>query len=229
MLLAIITILIVSWVLFYASYSIRAGIYIRSICFVKNQENGIALTFDDGPDPVMTPRVLDVLKKHGAKATCFIIGSKAREYPHIVKRIKEEGHEIGNHSHYHRRSFPMQSTTTIRQEIEACSRVIKEITGDDVTLFRPPFGVTNAMIANAVRQTGLLSTGWSIRSLDTMGHETQRVTNRVTRKLKSGSIVLLHDNRSGASELIESIMEHTQRNKFKTLTISELINKQKTR
>lgn len=181
----------------------------------------VAITFDDGVDPAMTPKVLDVLKQYNARATFFLIGERAHLYPEIVARIAAEGHAIGNHSYYHKWNFPMQSTQRMVEEIALCSEAIEKITGTEVRLFRSPFGVTNPMVGKAIRKSGLKSIGWSIRSLDTIGQPTDKVKQRVIKRMRAGEIVLLHDNRVGADRLLEGILEEMGRMRLRSVTVDE--------
>lgn len=220
--IAVIIVIAVSVVMFYGSYSISSSFYLKSLCRGSDSSGGVAITFDDGVDPRMTPKVLDVLRRHGAKATFFIIGEKACRYPEIVKQIVADGHTIGNHSYYHQGYFPMKSTAEIRAEIQMCSEVLRSATGLDVRFFRPPFGVTNPMVGRAVRQSALTSIGWSIRSLDTMGRDMSRTSARVTSRLKAGSVVLLHDNLEGADLLLDTILIRVREKGLKAVTVNEL-------
>ena len=208
--------------LFYASYSISSGIYIKSLCKSNVCKNSVALTFDDGIGSMMTPKVLAVLKKHQVKATFFIIGEKVSANPALLKEIVKQGHSIGNHSFSHKWSFPMQSAIKIQNEIKNCSEALESVTGEKIKLFRPPFGVTNPMIAKAVKNIGLTSVGWSIRSYDTMGHDISKVTKRVSDQLEPGKVILLHDNRPKADLLLDQIILRIKNKGLNIITIDEL-------
>ncbi|MEG1936289.1 MAG: polysaccharide deacetylase family protein, partial [Rikenellaceae bacterium] len=110
MLVVIIILFVAFLLLFYASYSISAGVYMKSLCRNKAAKDLIAITFDDGVDPILTPKVLDVLKRYDAKATFFIIGKQALHHAEILKRIVAEGHSIGNHSYSHIWDLPFKSS-----------------------------------------------------------------------------------------------------------------------
>ena len=224
MLVAVIIVIVVAMLLFYASYSISSGRYLKSLCRNKNTNSYIAITFDDGVDPNITPKVLDILKRYNAKATFFIIGKYAVSYPQIVKRIVDEGHDIGNHSYYHKGCFPMQKSADIYKEIQQCNNALKQASGKEIELFRPPFGVTNPMIGAAVRRSGLQSIGWSIRSLDTIGQCIDKVERRVIRQIKAGEIILLHDNREGADLLLDRLLNQIQNKGLEAVTIKKLFN-----
>ena len=225
MYIILILIIVVSVILFYFSWNMSLGVYLNSVCHNREAKGLIALTFDDGVNPILTPQVLEVLDKYGAKATFFIVGERARSYQHIVRMILERGHTIANHSMHHRGNFPVQSSKTIYDEIIACNEVLKEASGMDVKYFRPPFGVTNPMIGRAVRRSGLTSIGWSIRSFDTIGQPIEVVEGRVIKQIRGGDIVLLHDNRECVVELTERILKYLNENGYKAVSIDELLSK----
>ncbi|MEG1553486.1 MAG: polysaccharide deacetylase family protein [Rikenellaceae bacterium] len=224
MLVVIIILFVAFLLLFYASYSISAGVYMKSLCRNKAAKDLIAITFDDGVDPILTPKVLDVLKRYDAKATFFIIGKQALHHAEILKRIVAEGHSIGNHSYSHIWDLPFKSSQSIYNDISMCTAVLKQSADIDVTLFRPPFGVTNPMIAKAVKKSGLISIGWSIRSFDTMGQDLDIVKHRVTKQIDGGKVILLHDNRENADLLLESILVEIKKRGLRAVTINKLFN-----
>ena len=108
----------------------------------------------------------DTLRAHGVRATFFLIGSKAELHPEIVRRMAAEGHAIGIHTWSHTPGFPMLRSGAMAADILRCRESLREITGVETDLFRPPYGVTNPMVARAVKRTGSRCVGWSIRSLD---------------------------------------------------------------
>lgn len=220
--IAVIVVILVCVVMFYGSYSISLSFYLKSLCRGSGFSRVVAITFDDGVDPLMTPKVLEVLRRYDAKATFFIIGEKAHRHPEIVRQIVNDGHTIGNHSYYHQGCFPIKSTSAICKEIDMCNQAIKSATGLEVQFFRPPFGVTNPMVGRAVRRSKLTSIGWSIRSFDTMGGDIKRISSRVIRRLKAGSVVLLHDNLDGADLLLESILIQMREKGLSAVTINQL-------
>jgi peptidoglycan/xylan/chitin deacetylase (PgdA/CDA1 family) len=138
--------------LVYASYSIQSGIYLRSFCKKRTTEKVVALTFDDGPDPIQTPKVLKVLKEYQATACFFCIGHKIKGNEALLKSMVTEGHLIGNHSYSHSGLFPLYGLSKMKKDLQTCQCELERVTSQPVTLFRPPFGVTNPTIAKAVRQ-----------------------------------------------------------------------------
>ncbi len=198
----------------YASASIRAGVYVKALCRKRTNRRVVALTFDDGVDEVWTPRVLDVLRSHGVQAVFFLIGERARQHPDLVRRMVHEGHLLGNHSYGHKGYFPLLSRRRMEEELRRTDKVLSEIAGCPVRWFRPPFGVTNPTVAGVVTKFGYRTVGWNIRSLDTMGRSLEWVVRRIERRLKPGSVILLHDDRPHSDRLLEMVLERIEKEKY---------------
>lgn len=210
--------------LYWASAFIDSGVYVDCLCQGPASKHCVALTFDDGPDEVMTPKVLDVLKKNNVKATFFVIGDKVKENPELVSRIISEGHSIGNHSMAHNCDFPFQSAEDIEKELSECEDLVYSITGKRLSLFRPPFGVTNPMIAEAVEEKGYTCIGWSIRSLDTDEERPRKeILNRIIRQLHNGAIILLHDRCDKADELLQMLISDLESRKYDIINLDSML------
>lgn len=190
-------------ILAYGSSQIASGMFVTSHCHTS--DGSVMLTFDDGPCPETTPAVLDVLRKHNAKAIFFVIGKQAEAHQQLLQRIVAEGHEVGNHTYHHHPKYIFATTARYERELELC-RAAMEKAGVETRLFRPPLGVTNPTIAHAVQRLGYKVAGWSVRSFDTRGESRQRVFARVARQLKPGAVVLLHDRLPDAAQLADSIL-----------------------
>lgn len=152
----------------WASASIRSGVYVRAFCGEKTDRKVVYLTFDDGPHPPETERVLDVLRERGARATFFLIGSKVSGNEAVLRRMLEEGHALGLHTYSHAGTFPLLSFDKMLADVNEGKRAVESVTGKKISLFRPPFGVTNPTISKVVRTLGLQTVGWDVRSFDTM-------------------------------------------------------------
>lgn len=152
----------------WASASIRSGVYVRAFCREKTDRKVVYLTFDDGPHPPETERVLDVLRERGARATFFLIGSKISGNEAVLRRMLEEGHALGLHTYSHAGTFPLLSFDKMLTDVNEGKRAVESVAGKKISLFRPPFGVTNPTIAKVVRTLRLQTVGWDVRSLDTM-------------------------------------------------------------
>jgi peptidoglycan/xylan/chitin deacetylase (PgdA/CDA1 family) len=175
---------------------VRAGSswFIATASHGARDSNKVALTFDDGPDPEVTPAVLDELKRHGAHATFFVIGQALEAHPELGRRIVAEGHVLANHSwqHSYLQNFRLKSWQ--QQEIARGEQAIEEITGQPSTrLYRPPVGMKTGDHARAIGALGLKVVAWSVHSRDTVDPDPQSMARRVLRSIRGGDIVLLHD------------------------------------
>ena len=193
--------------LFYASYSIKSQVYVKALCRVKTTEKVVYLTFDDGPDAEQTPQVLDVLKRNNATATFFCIGSRIASNEQILKRIIDDGYTIGNHSFSHINSFPLFSRRRMIADIEQCQKAIESATGTAPTLFRPPFGVTNPTVSKAVKNLNLKIIGWTIRTYDTNHCSNAKIARRISRQLRPGAIILLHDRLPQSAKRLQMVID----------------------
>lgn len=222
----LITIAVVALVAFmvWASADVGSGIYLKSLCRKVTADRVVTLTFDDGPDEEMTPKVLDVLKGYDIKATFFLVGNRVERNSDIVRRIVAEGHTIGNHTFSHKGVFPLCRAERVEEELCRCSDAIADAAAVRPMLFRPPFGVTNPIIGRAVRGAGLQSVGMSIRSLDTLKRKRRRdICERVLRQLHPGAIILLHDRCAEADELLRMLIPAVLERGYRYAPISEFI------
>lgn len=211
---------------FYASYNIRSGVYLRTWSRAKTRRKQIALTFDDGPHPQHTAEVLDVLMKHRAPAAFFCIGREAERHPELVRRIAEEGHVLGNHSYAHTATFPLLTTRRMTADVQQAHTLLENLTGAKVTLFRPPFGVTNPTVAAVVRRMGYQAVGWSIRSFDTRGEKHPKVFRRIVRQIAPGAVVLLHDRMPGSGQLVDDLLNYCAAQGYEVVRIDKMFNYQ---
>ena len=155
---------------------------------------GVALTFDDGPHPEHTREVLDILDAFGAKATFFVIGSKAAANPDVVREIARRGHDLGIHSFTHDHFLNLRLETRIEKEIVDSADLIEGLVGERPRWFRPPVGFTSPRVSVAVRKVAVDVVGWSERAYDGLDVTTAvKVVERLAPRLADGDIVLLHD------------------------------------
>jgi peptidoglycan-N-acetylglucosamine deacetylase len=156
----------------------------------------IAITIDDGPDPEVTPRVLDLLDEHHATATFFCIGERVGRYPALARAIVERRHEIGNHTHRHSMRFSLLGPGALAAEIARAQQVIAASTGQVPRFFRAPAGLRNPFLEPVLAHANLLLASWTRRGFDTMNGSAAIVLGRLTRHLQAGDILLLHDGHS---------------------------------
>lgn len=208
--------------LVWASADIGSGVYLKALCRAESADKVVALTFDDGPDADSTPRVLDLLKRYDVRATFFVVGEQARQNPELIHRMVAEGHTVAGHSYYHLPQSTLWSSQRYTEELFRCNDVVARLTGLRMRLYRPPFGVTNPPIARAVKNLGLIPVGWSVRSLDTMTKDMDRVVDRVMRGLRGGDVILLHDRLENSEELLEKLLTALRTQHYTTATVDEL-------
>lgn len=191
----------------------------------------IALTFDDGPNPAWTPRLLDVLAEHDVRATFFLLGGFAQAQPELVRRIAAEGHLIGNHSWSHPH-LSRTSADKVREELLHTSTVLEQITGAPVEFFRPPFGARRPAVFRIARELGLKLTLWNAMTSDWSEPSADRIADRLAQRVdgltRSGCAVniVLHDgghraqgtNREPSVAAAEKLIaRHKQTHRFVTL------------
>lgn len=211
----------VGWWIYRSSFRIESRWWIRAVCRAETEQKVVALTFDDGTHPAITPAVLDILKREHTPACFFVVG--ARIDNEILRRMDREGHIVGNHTYDHRGMGPFASTERMTAAAEHCDRRIEEAIHRRPRLFRPPFGVSNPMIGRMVRRRGYTVVGWSIRSLDTLSEPRERILERIRRGLHPGAIILLHDNREGAPRLVEGLLAMLHKEGYRVVRIDELL------
>lgn len=153
----------------------------------------VALTFDDGPDPVDTPKLLDLLREKDVKATFFVVGRRADQYPEIVHRIWAEGHLVANHTWSHYPLFCFLMPGRLRAEIERCAESIRRSCGSSPRFFRSPVGLRHPLLALYLDAVGLEYISWSIRTFDTFTKNSNVLARRILNKATNGDIILLHD------------------------------------
>ena len=153
----------------------------------------VAITIDDGPDPEVTPRVLDLLDEHDARATFFCIGERVERHPALARAIVARQHEIGNHTYRHLRRFSLLGPRGVAQEIARAQQAIGAATGEVARFFRAPAGLRNPFLEPALRRANLQLVSWTRRGFDTVNRSAGRVLDSLTRDLQGGDILLLHD------------------------------------
>lgn len=155
--------------------------------------NEIALTIDDGPDPVVTPQVLELLARYGVQATFFVIGARAERYPDVCREIVRRGHAIENHSQRHCHNFSFLGMRGITRELQAAQATLTALTGQRPLFFRAPAGFRNPFLDPVLTRLGLQLVSWSVRGFDTRVSNSEKVKRKLLAGLRPGAIVLLHD------------------------------------
>jgi peptidoglycan/xylan/chitin deacetylase (PgdA/CDA1 family) len=169
-------------------------------------KNEIALTIDDGPDPEVTPKVLDILDQHHVKATFFCIGENAILYPDLCQEIVRRGHAIENHTQHHRHNFSLLGPAGFTQEIQAAQNTLTKITGERPLFFRAPAGLRNPFLDAVLKKLNLTLASWSVRGFDTQNKNADQIKSKLIKHLKAGTILLLHDGNAARSHHGEPII-----------------------
>jgi peptidoglycan/xylan/chitin deacetylase (PgdA/CDA1 family) len=215
----------------YATMAPESQLYGRTLTHGSDPSQ-MALTFDDGPNDPHTLHLLDVLAKHDAKATFFLIGKYVRQRPEIARAIQSAGHEIGNHTYSHP-NLIFVSVARLRQELNDCSKALEDALGTRATLFRPPFGGRRPAVLRTARALGLNPIMWSVTAYDWSAKSPASIVEKVAHQVDSqrrscGEVVLLHDgghlafgtDRSHTVEATRMLLERYSGKKF--VSISQL-------
>lgn len=215
--------LMFSAVVVWGSFDIGLNYFVNSINHKRTKIREVALTFDDGPTE-FTPKFLDLLKENNIKATFFCIGKQIEKYPEIFQRIVAEGHTVGNHTFSHAHNTGFLSASKMIEEIERCDEIMLKTAHLKTKLYRPPFGVTNPNIARAIKRTDKKSIGWNVRSLDTITEDEKKIYRKVTKRLKKGSIILLHDTSEKTFTVLADLLVFLKDKNYSTFTIDKFEN-----
>jgi len=163
------------------------------------QRGEVSITIDDGPDPVVTPQVLDILDRYQAKATFFCIGRQAEKFPELCREIVRRGHAIENHSLSHYWYLSLLDPWSIHREVSEAQKVLSNICGETPKFFRPTAGLRNPALEPVLAHCNLKLCSWSKRGFDTRVDDPDAVLRSLTRDLKGGDILLLHDGNAARS------------------------------
>lgn len=194
---------------------------------VKIDRPVLAMTFDDGPHPSLTPKLLDLLKERNVKATFFLVGRNIKAYPDIVRRIIAEGHEIGNHTWTHA-SLTTRSDSQIRDELKKSDDALMEVAGYKTHLIRPPYGAINTRIKELMfSEFGLTTIMWSVDPQDWRRPGVSVVTSRLVNGAHNGAIMLSHDIHPPTIQAMPAMFDQLIAKGYQFVTVSQLINLEK--
>ncbi len=196
-----------------------------SVVHIKTEEAVVALTFDDGPHPRYTPRVLDVLAKYGVKATFFEVGVNVERYPKVARAVAEAGHEIGNHTFHHKHIASLDERG-LYNEVEACNQAIFEATGVRPTLYRPPEGVLGDSRYAQLTSMGFRQILWNVDTLDWRGTNAIDIVSKLM-QVRGGDIVLFHDYVVGdlaSDTALDTCLAVLQARGMRFVTVTELLS-----
>ena len=198
------------------------------LCELETSEKRIALTFDDGPNPRITPRILDMLQDKGIAATFFVVGRRVRRFGDLVARAAKAGHEIGNHGDHH---VPLSvlSTRRIKRELSVCGDLVAEVTGRRPRFLRPPMGWFNARVLQAASDSGLRPVIGSVHPQDSRRPGKETILRRLRSGVGPGGVIILHDggwridvDRSQTIDAVDVITDELLEAGYRFETIGQL-------
>ncbi len=203
-----------------------------TIYHIPSTEKVVALTFDDGPSPVWTPRILDVLKEARVKATFFMLGMHVERYPDVARRVAEEGHEVGNHTYDHHGIFYYKLEELNREVVDA-EKIIKSITGIKTKYFRPPKAWLTRKEEKQLKDMGYETVLWSLNSKDWVTFDDRYIVKYILRHVRPGDILLFHDSggvfkpeggkRKETVKAVSRLIEKLKERGYRFVTISQLL------
>jgi peptidoglycan/xylan/chitin deacetylase (PgdA/CDA1 family) len=189
----------------------------------------VALTFDDGPHPASTRRILEILARGGHRATFFVVGRKVEQHPDVVRELCEAGHDVALHGYEHDRLYCFKPPSWVEADIRRSQQALEAACGRRATLFRPPVGYTSHRTTIGARRAGVTLVAWSARGIDGLGEaDPQRVARRIERKLRDGAIVMLHDAserddfQPASVEALPRILRALEERGLRAVTVDEL-------
>ncbi len=191
--------------------------------------NEISLNFDDGPDPEVTPRVLEILDRYRVRASFFCIGRKAAAFPELVRETVRRGHSVENHSHRHSLAFAFYGYWSLKREVEASQRAIAGISGRLPAFFRAPAGFRSPLLDPVMAACGLRYVSWTRRGFDTISGDADAVLERLANGFASGDILLMHDSGSARTSagdpvvlvVLPRLLELAAARGFKPVTLAQ--------
>lgn len=199
------------------------GLRYRKLMHGDKGRKWIALTFDDGPHPQYTPRILSILKEHHVRATFFVVGKMAEKHPDLLRQQMEDGHSIGNHT-YHHVNLTRIPPTDVAAEIKACGEVIQSITGKAPHLFRPPGGDYDRNVAEVAEALGYWIVLWTDDPGDYAKPPEKELRQKLFSRLGNGGIILLHDGIAETLDLLPDLIGYLKSQGYELVTIDDMLS-----
>lgn len=219
----------------YNTMAPQSQLYGRTFIGTETGRRELALTFDDGPNDPYTFHLLEVLAKHDVKATFFMIGRYVKQRPDIAAAVAHEGHAIGNHTFTHP-NLIFRSPAQVRSEIAACEQALDDaVERNHAPIFRPPWGARTPLVLRTVRKLGMTPVLWSVTGYDWNATSSADIRHEVTRQVRGGDVVLLHDgghkhmgvDRSLTVQAVDELLHKYKEEGYAFRTISEMTSRQK--
>ena len=211
----------------YVPASVFFGASLRKvpIYYVNTDENKVAISFDAAWGADKTEKIMEICKEYDVNATFFLTGFWVEDYPEMVKKIYENGFEIGTHSNTHP-DMTKLSASQMKAELETCCNLITNLVDVKIELFRPPFGAYNDTLIETASSLGLKTIQWDVDSLDWKGLSAMEITNRIINGARNGSIILCHNNSDHILDALPMVLDRLQKKGFKVTNVGDIIIKE---
>lgn len=192
---------------------------------VQTEQQKVAISFDAAWGADKTQGIMDILKEYNCNATFFLVGFWTDKYPELVKKISDDGFEIGTHSNTHP-DMTKLSRENAKLELTSSIKLIEDITGKKVELFRPPYGAYNNMLIEVSEECGVIPIQWDVDSLDWKGISAENITNRIINNVKNGSIILCHNNSDHILDALPMVLDRLIKKGYTVSCVGDLVYKE---
>lgn len=215
-----------SLIVFWGCYYVGSNFFIKIICKANTNKKEIAVSFDDGPAANYTKEILEILNTENVKATFFCIGNRIAGHKNILQQIHAQGHLIGNHSYTHHFWFDMYSAKKMQADMEQMDTEMERVIGLKPKLFRPPYGVTNPNLAKAIIKGGYTPVGWSVRSMDTVIKDENKLLSKINAGIKPGAVFLFHDTSKTTLNVLPKFIQEVKKRGYNIIPLDKLLDLQ---
>jgi peptidoglycan/xylan/chitin deacetylase (PgdA/CDA1 family) len=215
-----------SLIVAYGCYFVSSDFFMPMYCSAKTNDKIIALTFDDGPVASGTPQVLQILNDANVEAAFFCIGERIAGNEAIIKQLHTGGHLIGNHSFTHGALFDMLPAAKMLTEMQQTDNELFRITGKRTKLFRPPYGVMNPNLKNAIVKGGYFPIGWNVRSYDTIAKDADMLLNKMIDRINPGAIFLFHEKCAVTIQMLPRFIEQAKGKGYEVVRVDKMLGLQ---
>ena len=210
-------------IVFWGCVNIDSGFFIPVICKADTDKKEIAISFDDGPAANYTAGILEVLKTENVKAAFFCIGNRIAGNEEILKQVLAEGHIVGNHSFSHDFLFDLYTVTKMREDLKQMDAEMERVTGLKPKLFRPPYGVTNPNVRKAILRGGYTPVGWSVRSMDTVAKDENKLLAKINAGIEPGAVFLFHDTCKVTLNVLPEFIKEVKKKGYNIIPLDKLL------
>ncbi len=212
-----------SLIVFWGCYYVGSNFFIKIICRANTDKKEIAISFDDGPAENYTQQILNILNTENVKATFFCIGNRIAGNEAVLKQLQADGHIIGNHSYSHHFWFDMYAAKKMQSDLQQMDAEMERVTGLKPKLFRPPYGVTNPNLAKAIKKGGYTPVGWSVRSMDTVIKDGERLLAKINEGIKPGAVFLFHDTSKSTLNILPEFIQEVKKRGYNIIPLDKLL------